>query len=1236
MKKLLSLLLGLSMMISAVPVVMADEPAAEESEVIEIHVAPNGDSMGTGAIDDPLNSLASAKSAVAKVKAENPGKPIDVIFHEGEYRFTDTVSFQAADSGSPEAPITYRAAEGEKVEFKGSQEIDLTAIQAVKDAAILAKLPASSRGKVGYINLAEQGITELGPISSGFNMWLTAARFQESEIYLDNKKQTLARWPNGENGYDTFDTVVSAGSTGTPDTGVGGTFTTKDFRLMNWENAKDAWAVGFWGVDYYYEKVPIGKINTATKEVTLKYSSVYGLNTAFSRRFAVINLLEELDMPGEYYIDYDTKTLYYYPERTLAGARLEITTLGKNLVELRQVSNLNFEGLTFTQARGNAISLVGKTENINITGCTFENLGRLAIHQFYNSGAEIGKGTAQASQFVTDGSVNLHVNNNSFKNIGYRAIEMFCGDRDTNVPSNCTFNNNHFYAIGTANPSAYGVQIYGVGVEIANNTIHQAGYGIGWVGADFDIHHNEIYNVMNQLNDGSAIYTGRNFINRGNKVHHNYIHDASEKSEHMQADLCAGIYLDDYDCGTEVYQNIIRDTHMALLVNNGMSNIVRDNIAVDSPRDPYRLSEFLVNKQGAVDRAKIQGEKALANSGYDRYPDIAEDLNSGLLAEPAKNTIVNNLSLRGKFAYNDRLQSLNKIENNHEVEETEFVDPANGDYRLKSTSKYAQTTDALTEDFDMSTIGVQLDEFGENPMLSEDFKMIYPANGTRGLESDKITFSWQRPLGADRFTVKIATDSKMENIIKTVETYESAVTIDSFEKGGTYYWQVYANNESILGAETIESAGVPRLFTIAASFKADTTDLQALVIAAKDKLTKMIEGDEIGEYKVGTKQALEEKIESAERMIKYGGYSEKEQQLLIDDLDSLVNSDDFINGGYKDLGDFMADTENWVVREEDNYLLDPENKTVKVDAYGKTINVLSYMGVQEYSRVLALSFKMKVDFADGGASRWIGMGLRGAAPTQPCYQSGNDQYFMTMKEGLLEYQRNSGGTNQLLEVVEDENIKNNEWMDIDFGVINLGGVGQLTILKINGRVAYQAVDSSDNMVLKKGYFQLTTSGETGVEIKAADKPLESFDALVDEYTLKMTTDFCTELESANSSKAVILRSGSKKAYYNGAVQDVPAPVGSGNDIAVSAEFASQVFGGVISGDSITIGAKTYALPARDANGMFNLQALAGALGKTAYLYSDMQLVFVSDNLDLHVANFIKQFKGASDSLELYK
>ena len=62
-----------------------------------------------------------------------------MIFSEGVYRFSETVSFSAKDSGTETAPVIYRAADGERVVFSGAVELDLSNAELVSDPEILER-----------------------------------------------------------------------------------------------------------------------------------------------------------------------------------------------------------------------------------------------------------------------------------------------------------------------------------------------------------------------------------------------------------------------------------------------------------------------------------------------------------------------------------------------------------------------------------------------------------------------------------------------------------------------------------------------------------------------------------------------------------------------------------------------------------------------------------------------------------------------------------------------------------------------------------------------------------------------------------------------------------------------------------------------------------------------------------------------------------------------------------------
>ena len=99
------------------------DTAVSVGKTIEIHVSPNGTANGDGSVYNPLDSLESAKKKLLEIKYQYPNNPIDVIFHEGEYRVPDKVVFGPELSGTKEAPIRFISAKGEgRPVLKGSKK----------------------------------------------------------------------------------------------------------------------------------------------------------------------------------------------------------------------------------------------------------------------------------------------------------------------------------------------------------------------------------------------------------------------------------------------------------------------------------------------------------------------------------------------------------------------------------------------------------------------------------------------------------------------------------------------------------------------------------------------------------------------------------------------------------------------------------------------------------------------------------------------------------------------------------------------------------------------------------------------------------------------------------------------------------------------------------------------------------------------------------------------------------
>ncbi len=90
----------------------------------ELFVAPGGDDTQTGTRDQPFATIHRAQEAARAARKARPGEGITVTLRGGQYQLDRPLEFSAADSGaSPDAPVRYRAADGEEVVFSGGRTI---------------------------------------------------------------------------------------------------------------------------------------------------------------------------------------------------------------------------------------------------------------------------------------------------------------------------------------------------------------------------------------------------------------------------------------------------------------------------------------------------------------------------------------------------------------------------------------------------------------------------------------------------------------------------------------------------------------------------------------------------------------------------------------------------------------------------------------------------------------------------------------------------------------------------------------------------------------------------------------------------------------------------------------------------------------------------------------------------------------------------------------------------------
>ena len=583
---------------------------------LTLHVSTTGKDTNPGTPERPLATPGAARDALRAAGKARAGAT--VLIHGGTYALTAPLELTARDSGTKTAPICYIGAPGRPVHLLGGREIPPGAFAPVTDAAALKRLDASVRTKVVRCDLKGLGITDFGRIRPrGF----ARAPVAPMELFFNDAPMTPARWPN--QGYAT---IVSV-----PGGKDGGTFTYSGDRPKRWTKARDLWLFGYWYHDWADMLAKVDSIDTGKRLITLaKPLPGYGLRA--KHRWYAVNLLEELDAPGEWYLDRTTGVLTFYPPGPLAGARIVVTMLERPIISLRSVSHVTISRLIVEGGRSSAVSISDCT-GVRIESCILRNMG--------TGGAEVrggsNSGLAACDIYAT----------------GSGGVSLSGGDRAKLTPAGLYAENNHIHHFGrTTRTYAPAVRIGGVGNRMVRNLIHHAPHAaVLYGGNEHEIALNDIHHVCLDTGDVGAIYTGRDWGSRGTVVTHNFIHDLVGVGGWSM-----GVYLDDCASGQSIVGNVFHRVRRAAFIGGGRDNLVSNNIFVEC--DPAvhvdsRGTRRITWKAGLSSswdlQAKIERYKYTTPPWSTRYPRLARIMGEQP-ALPMGNVIEHNLAWKcGKW-----------------------------------------------------------------------------------------------------------------------------------------------------------------------------------------------------------------------------------------------------------------------------------------------------------------------------------------------------------------------------------------------------------------------------------------------------------------------------------------------------------------------------------------------------------------------------------------------------------
>ena len=803
LKKIISLIIGAAVLFQT----SATVTYAEGTD--EIHVSVYGSDSADGSIDKPLKSLKGAVEYIENNK-DRLGTSVNVLFHEGKYNISSTTEITGDAFGGT---VTFMPYNNEKVVFSGAAELAPNKFSKVENAEILQKLPQKARGKVMQFNLENAGVLY---------------SLDDSTIpymYVNDIMKTTARYPNEGH-------LKASKANGTK------SFECDDEKALKWGNAKDLRVVASSGATYFWYPLKAsveGAVITADRTVRK------------NAEFWAENLLEELDMPGEYFTDRENNILYYYPDSDMQNTEIEITSMMSAAVRIKGAANVTFDGLEFDKF-GSEVFSITNSENIIIKNCVIKY--------------------SQGDNTLYFSGCNSKITDNYFYGCANAVITFHGGELKTLKRGNVEVSNNRISMCGfygrnsiISSGSAATQITSDFGNKIENNIIQDCMtfMGISCNANDYTINGNEIINQGYYIGDGGAIYMGRSNTKYGTEAAYNYIHDGHKGDSNY---FYCGLYSDDGYGNSYFHHNVVSDMYMGMILNSGMNCRFNNNLMINNTASPSGISRMASwsPDSGARDTGMSstflnEVEMLLKRTSYgnvvaEHYPYLKDTLSRKPYFAPWDTEITGNVSINcgGSFSriwhpyyksdgktpvidgeaemiaknpdacYYTELYSGSNLFKGYVVDEYKlyakkitnengedlnatvagnpkldydeglFRDAKNGDYTL--TDKFSSDVSTVNE-IDMSTMSIASTT---NPNIYKTPAATVRLVNVQNMGAD-TEFVWERTENASKYRLVISKDSGFNDVVydETMhDTGEALVKKVSLDASTQYFWKVEA------------------------------------------------------------------------------------------------------------------------------------------------------------------------------------------------------------------------------------------------------------------------------------------------------------------------------------------------------------------------------------------------------------------------------------------------------------
>ena len=523
----------------------------------DFYVALDGDDGNPGSRDQPFATMERARTALRDLKSSSglPPGGAAIWLRGGTYERTESFVLESRDSGEPDRPVVLIGYPGETARIVGGTRLDADwfSPMTAADSPVWERLDPAARGNVMRIDLAARGIDDYGELlpRGYFEMWNPAAL----ELSFNGEAMDLARWPDRD--AEDISLGISDGFAPIREPVSSGSFAYLGDRPLRWSQAEDIWLHGYWAywwTDLHWE---VASIDTDAGIITLAPPILTGIEAG--KVYYAENLIEEITVPGEWYVDRTAGALYFWPPGDLASGEIVVSMMHATIIRIENASYVQLRDLAIESGRGMLVQISGGSHN-RLFRCRLNSAGTDAV---WVSGTDNG------------------LERCTIAHAGNAGVRLFGGDRLTLTPAgnfvrNCEIHHfsrwqwTYMPAVDTAGDGS-------MGHVISHNHIHDAPHmAIVFKGNGHLIELNDIHDVCRFSSDSGAIYTGFDWGFRDNLIRHNFIHHISSSFDGFGVH---GVYMDGCGSGTETVGNIFYEIDdYAILANGGRDNIMHNNV----------------------------------------------------------------------------------------------------------------------------------------------------------------------------------------------------------------------------------------------------------------------------------------------------------------------------------------------------------------------------------------------------------------------------------------------------------------------------------------------------------------------------------------------------------------------------------------------------------------------------------------------------------------------------------